>query len=68
MVRNLMAACWPVGQGQPAAAWMAEVLAARDARLPRPTFAPDGLYFLGPRYDQDLQIPERTAAFDWLPG
>ncbi|MFO1227186.1 tRNA pseudouridine(38-40) synthase TruA [Roseateles sp.] len=68
MVRNLMGCLLAVGTGSRPAAWVAEVLAARKREAAAPTFAPDGLYFLGPRYDQDLQIPERTAAFDWLPG
>jgi tRNA pseudouridine38-40 synthase len=25
------------------------------------------LYFLGPVYDGHLQLPEHTAAMDWLP-
>ena len=33
-----------------------------------PTFAPDGLYFLGPRYDAHRGLPTRAASFDWLPG
>jgi tRNA pseudouridine38-40 synthase len=32
-----------------------------------PTFAPDGLYFLGPTYDAELDIPRHVAALDWLP-
>ncbi|MFN7641182.1 MAG: tRNA pseudouridine(38-40) synthase TruA, partial [bacterium] len=32
-----------------------------------PTFSPDGLYFLGPRYDERWGLPERTPAYDWLP-
>ena len=46
---------------------MAEVLAARDRDAAAPTFAPDGLYFLGPRYGPEWGLPERTAAYDWLP-
>ena len=48
-------------------AWVAEVLAARDRKVAAPTFAPDGLYFVGPYYDAELQLPEKTAAMDWLP-
>ena len=46
---------------------LAEVLAARDRDAAAPTFAPDGLYFLGPRYGPEWGLPERTAAYDWLP-
>ncbi len=68
MVRNLMGCLVAVGAGTRSPDWMAEVLAGRDRRLAAPTFAPDGLYFLGPRYDADLELPWRTAAHDWLPG
>jgi tRNA pseudouridine38-40 synthase len=67
MVRNLMGCLIAVGQGVRCADWLAEVLAARDRSLAAPTFAPDGLYFLGPYYDAALELPERTPAFDWLP-
>lgn len=67
MVRNLMGCLLAVGQGVRAPQWLAEVLAAGDRSLAAPTFAPDGLYFLGPQYDANLDLPERTPAFDWLP-
>ena len=47
--------------------WMAEVLAARNRKVAAPTFSPDGLYFLGPRYDPQWGIPDRTPAYDALP-
>ncbi|WP_295645312.1 tRNA pseudouridine(38-40) synthase TruA [uncultured Methylibium sp.] len=67
MVRNLMGCLLAVGQGSRAPAWVADVLAGRDRSLAAPTFAPDGLYFLGPHYDAGFALPERTPAFDWLP-
>ena len=67
MVRNLMGCLLAVGQGTRTPQWLAEVLAAGDRSRAAPTFAPDGLYFLGPHYDANLELPERTAAFDWLP-
>lgn len=67
MVRNLMGCLVAVGQGVRTPAWLAGVLAARDRALAAPTFPADGLYFLGPYYDAALALPERTAAFDWLP-
>jgi tRNA pseudouridine38-40 synthase len=67
MVRNIMGCLVAVGQGQHEAAWMADVLAAKDRDAAAPTFAPDGLYFAGPYYDAAHGIPERTPAFDWLP-
>jgi tRNA pseudouridine38-40 synthase len=67
MIRNIMGCLVRIGQGKQAPQWMAEVLAARDRRAAAPTFSPDGLYFLGPRYDPQWQLPERTAAYDFLP-
>ncbi|WP_374435617.1 tRNA pseudouridine(38-40) synthase TruA [Inhella sp.] len=67
MVRNLMGGLLAVGQGSRAPEWLGEVLAARDRSVAAPTFAPDGLYFVGPRYDAELALPERTPAMDWLP-
>lgn len=67
MVRNIMGCLVAVGSGSRPAAWMAEVLAARDRDAAAPTFAPDGLYFAGPYYDAGHGLPERTPAMDWLP-
>jgi tRNA pseudouridine38-40 synthase len=67
MVRNLMGALLAVGQGSRSPDWAAKVLAGRDRSLAAPTFAPDGLYFMGPRYDPELQLPTHTPAMDWLP-
>lgn len=67
MVRNLMGTLLAVGQGSRTPGWAGEVLASRDRSVAAPTFAPDGLYFLGPRYDTELQLPTYTPAMDWLP-
>jgi tRNA pseudouridine38-40 synthase len=67
MVRNLMGCLVAVGQGLHAPHWMADVLAAKRRDAAAPTFAPDGLYFIGPYYDPKHGLPERTPAFDWLP-
>jgi tRNA pseudouridine38-40 synthase len=67
MIRNIMGCLVQIGQGAKPPAWMAEVLAARDRKAAAPTFSPDGLYFLGPRYDPKWGIPERTPAYDGLP-
>jgi tRNA pseudouridine38-40 synthase len=67
MIRNIMGCLLFIGQGQHDPAWMAEVLAARDRDAAAPTFAPDGLYFLGPVYEPKWKLPVRTAAYDWLP-
>lgn len=67
MVRNIMGCLLAVGQGRRSPAWLAQVLAARSRDAAAPTFAPDGLYFVGPYYDAAHGLPEHTPAFDWLP-
>lgn len=67
MIRNVMGCLVAIGSGQQPAAWMDEVLAARSRDAAAPTFAPDGLYFLGPVYEDHWGLPDRTAAYDWLP-
>ena len=67
MIRNIMGCLIQIGQGKKPVAWMQEVLAARDRKVAAPTFSPDGLYFLGPRYDARWGMPERTPAYDGLP-
>lgn len=67
MVRNLLGCLVAVGSGREPPGWMAEVLAARRREAAAATFAPDGLYFVGPYYDAALGLPEHTAAMDWLP-
>ncbi len=57
MVRNIMGMLVAIGQGREPAAWMLEVLDARSRDAAAPTFAPDGLYFLGPRYASEHGIP-----------
>ncbi|MGE5116827.1 MAG: tRNA pseudouridine(38-40) synthase TruA [Betaproteobacteria bacterium] len=67
MVRNLVGCLVAVGSGTRPAGWLGDVLASRRRELAAPTFAPDGLYFVGPYYDALHGLPERTPAFDWLP-
>ena len=67
MIRNIMGCMVYIGQGNHPPGWMAEVLAARNRDAAAPTFSPDGLYFLGPVYDAKWGVPDRTAAYDWLP-
>jgi len=66
MVRNIMGCLLAVGSGRRPADWLADVLAARDRDAAAPTFAADGLYFVGPYYDAHLQLPDRVPASDWL--
>jgi len=67
MIRNIMGCLLQVGQGHQEPQWMGQVLAARDRNAAAPTFSPDGLYFLGPVYGPEWNLPSRTAAYDWLP-
>jgi tRNA pseudouridine38-40 synthase len=66
MVRNLMGCLIAVGSGRQAPGWMGELLAARDREAAAPTFAPDGLYFVGPYYDPAIGLPAHAPAMDWL--
>lgn len=67
MIRNIMGCLLMVGDGRQSPEWILAVLAARDRDAAAPTFSPDGLYFLGPVYPAHWRLPQRTAAFDWLP-
>jgi tRNA pseudouridine38-40 synthase len=67
MVRNLMGVLLAIGTGAKPPGWAAEVLVSRDRDCAAPTFAPQGLYFLGPRYDAEVDLPQGVAALDWLP-
>jgi tRNA pseudouridine38-40 synthase len=67
MIRNIMGCLVAIGQGSHTPDWLAEVVAARSRQVAAPTFSPDGLYFLGPVYEDHYNLPTRTAAYDWLP-
>lgn len=67
MVRNILGCLVFVGSGRRRPDWIAELLAARSREAAAPTFAADGLYFVGPYYDAGLGLPQHTAAMDWLP-
>jgi tRNA pseudouridine38-40 synthase len=67
MVRNIMGCLVAVGTGVRPPGWMAEVLASRSREAAAPTFAADGLYFVGPYYDAGLDLPAHTPAMDWMP-
>ena len=67
MIRNIMGCLITIGQGTQDPDWMAKVLAARSRAVAAPTFSPDGLYFLGPVYEAHWGLPDKVAAYDWLP-
>jgi tRNA pseudouridine38-40 synthase len=66
MVRNIMGCLVTVGQGAQPPAWLNEVLAAKNRDSAAPTFPADGLYFVGPYYDESHAIPRHTPAMDWI--
>lgn len=66
MVRNILGCLVAVGSGSRPADWMSAVLAARRRDAAAPTFAADGLYFLGPYYDAEHGIPTEVPGHDWL--
>ena len=68
MIRNIMGCMVAVGQHKKPPEWMQQVLDAKSRDVAAPTFAADGLYFLGPRYAAHWNLPERTPAYDWLPS
>ena len=57
MVRNLVGSLVFIGQGKQSIDWMLELLATKNRRLAAPTFAADGLYLVGVRYDACWGIP-----------
>jgi tRNA pseudouridine38-40 synthase len=67
MIRNIMGCLVAVGQGSHTPEWMVDVMAARNRDAAAPTFSPDGLYFLGPVYEDHYGLPTSTAAYHWLP-
>lgn len=67
MIRNIMGCLLVIGSGQKPITWMAEVLASRLRSMAAPTFAPDGLYFMGPVYDATWGLPSETPTLGWLP-
>lgn len=67
MIRNLMACLIVVGQHNRPPDWIKDVLLARDRNAAAPTFSPEGLYFLGPRYAPRWGLPDHTPLYDGLP-
>jgi tRNA pseudouridine38-40 synthase len=67
MIRNIMGCLVTVGQGLREPSWIRDVIDARDRDAAAPTFSPDGLYFLGPVYGPEWELPSQTPAYDWLP-
>jgi len=67
LIRNVMGCLIYIGEQRQPVAWMQQVLLARDRDAAAPTFSPDGLYFLGPRYDPQWGLPQDSPLLDGLP-
>jgi tRNA pseudouridine38-40 synthase len=67
MIRNIMGCLLAVGTGSRPVSWMREVLLSRNREMAAPTFSAEGLYFLGPQYDDQWGLPNRSDALDALP-
>ena len=59
MVRNLVGSLVYIGQGRQPADWMQTLLEVRDRRVAVPTFAAEGLYLVGVRYEAHWGLPNR---------
>ncbi len=70
MVRNIVGCLVYVGKGKYPPHWLTDLLAGRDRTRAAPTFAADGLYFMGADYGDEWGLPPRRP--DWtcahLPG
>ena len=62
MVRNIVGSLIPVGCGERAPAWIAELLAGRDRTVAGPTAPSAGLTFLHPIYAPQWNLPADVTA------
>jgi tRNA pseudouridine38-40 synthase len=67
MVRNLVGSLVYVGKGKHPPGWIAELIAARDRGRAAPTFAADGLYLSGVRYEARWGLPPFPAMMPFGP-
>ncbi len=68
MIRNIMGCLIMVGTGVQPADWVRVVREARDRKVAAPTFSADGLYFMGPRYDPELELARARAGHGLVAG
>ncbi|MCC6561491.1 MAG: tRNA pseudouridine(38-40) synthase TruA [Xanthomonadales bacterium] len=61
MVRNIIGSLMQVGHGEKPGDWIAKVLAARDRTLAGVTAPPEGLVFIGPRYERRFGLPDEVS-------
>jgi tRNA pseudouridine38-40 synthase len=57
MIRNIVGSLAYVGQGKHPPGWIGELISSRDRTRAAPTFAADGLYLVGVRYEKRWQLP-----------
>lgn len=60
MVRIISGSLIAVGRGEQAEAWVGELLSGRDRTVGGITAPSGGLYFVGPRYPEEFDIPVCT--------
>ena len=61
MVRNIVGSLLPVGRGERAPEWIAELLAGRDRTRAGPTAPASGLAFLHPLYPAEYGLPKEAT-------
>ncbi len=64
MVRIITGSLIRVGHGLEREQWIAEVLARRDRKCAGVTAVPDGLYFMGPSYPAEFELPDWRETFE----
>jgi len=64
MVRNIVGSLLPVGRGEAAETWIAELLAGRDRTVAGPTAPAAGLVFTGPLYPACWNLPREVSIPD----
>ncbi len=63
MVRIIIGNLIGVGRGEVTPASMRSLLESRDRTLGGITAVPDGLYFLGPKYPDNFEVPDFSASY-----
>ncbi|MDD2741436.1 MAG: tRNA pseudouridine(38-40) synthase TruA [Rhodocyclaceae bacterium] len=63
MVRNLVGTLVYIGKGTQPPEWIDTLLLTKDRTLAAPTFSPDGLYFRGPIYEPQWNLPMQDDDF-----
>jgi len=62
MVRNIVGSLLPVGRGEQAETWIAQLLAGRDRAQAGPTAPAQGLTFLHPVYPARFGLPDEVTS------